>query len=383
MPRAATVALLVLLVATACGPAAPARPNVVLIVADDVGWGDLGVQGDPEVRTPRIDALARAGTRFTRAYASAPLCAPTRAGLLTGRYQNRYGYTGTTGTYPAEVRRDVGVPTDEVLLSDLLHGAGYRTGIFGKWHLGVNPHYRPTARGFDEFFGVLAGAHAYFSWGAGLFGPVMRGDQPAEGSGYLTTAITREALGFLERSRDEPFFLYVPYTAVHGPLQAPPERVARFDRLPEPRRTFAAMLEVMDDGVGALLDRLGEYGLEDRTLVIFLSDNGGVDGLSNNGALHGGKGALYEGGIRIPMFVRWPGHVPAGAAYGRPVSTLDVAATVLAAAGVPAPTERPLDGVDLLPYVRGEAAGDPHEVLFWRIRGREAALRGDDKLVRK
>ena len=357
-------------------------PNVVLIVGDDVGAGDLGAYGARDVATPHLDRLAREGVRFEQAYASAPLCAPTRAGLLTGRDQNRYGYTGTTGLYHVQMRRDIGLDPKEILLSDLLRAAGYATGIFGKWHLGVNPHFRPAARGFDEFFGILAGAHAYFDWSGGPYGPVFRGDERVSGDEYLTAAITREAVAFVDRNAARPFFLFVPYTAIHAPYEAPEALVERFGELAEPRRTAAAMLAALDDGVGRIAARVRSAGLEDRTLFIFVSDNGGLAPASSNGNLRGGKGALLEGGIRVPLIVRWPGHVPEEGRYAAPVTTLDLLPTVLAAAGVAPPDDRALDGVDLLPYLTGRREGDPHEALFCKSGPARAVRSGNDKLVR-
>jgi len=375
--------LLAGVVALGCGGDAPARPpNLVLIVADDLGIGDVGVYGGEEIPTPSIDALAREGVRFSQGYVSAPVCAPTRAGLLTGRDHNRFHYP-KAGTFVEEMARGTGLSVDEVLLSDVLRGRGYATGVVGKWHLGSQSKFRPLARGFDSFFGFLTGAHQAFDWGNGLWGPVFRDSDPVEGHEFLTDAITREAVAFIERHRDAPFFLYVAYDAVHAPLEAPPEVEALFAHIANtPRRTLAAMLHVMDQGIGRISAALASAGLTDDTLVIFLSDNGGSLPHSSNGAFRGWKGQLFEGGLRVPFLMRWPAALPSGVVYDAPVSSLDVFPTALAAAGVPPPEGRAIDGVDLLPYLEGREAGAPHEVLGWRYRDRWALRRGDLKLVR-
>lgn len=369
------------LLGTGCDAAPPRPANVVLILADDLGYGDVGAYGNERIQTPNLDRLAQEGVRFTNGYASAPMCAPTRAALLTGRDHNRYGYDAA-GTYLSEISDGTGLSLDEVLLSERLEQAGYATGIFGKWHLGSRAPFRPTARGFDVFFGHLSGAHAYFDWGKGIWGPIFRNDQIAKGDEYLTHAITREAVDFLEAERGRPFFLYVPYNAVHPPLQAPEEYLAAYADIPNlPRRTSAAMITAMDDGIGRILEAVRTHHLERDTLVIFLSDNGGFPVISSNAPLRGFKASLLEGGIRVPFLMRWTGRLPAGEVYAEPVTSLDVFPTVLAAAGVD-PGDRPLDGVDLLPYLTGARQGPPHEVLHWRFLDERALRRGTMKLVR-
>jgi arylsulfatase A-like enzyme len=357
---------------------------VVLIVADDLGWADLGVQGGREIRTPELDALARSGLRFEQAYATAPICAPSRAALLTGRDQNRYGYTSIVATFGYQMQNDLGVPTDEILLPEPLRAAGFATGAFGKWHLGARPKYRPRERGFDTFFGHLDGAHDYFDWSrARGYGPIFQDDEPVEGDEYLTRAITRRAVDFIRQHRGDPFFLYVAYNAVHAPWQAPEAAIAAYAAIEDPqRRVVAAMLSVMDEGVGAIRTALDAAGRAENALVIFLSDNGGGPFVSDNGPLRGEKGSLLEGGIRVPFFVSWPERIAAGGVYPEPVTALDVFPTVLAAAGAAPPADRPLDGVDLLPYLDGERSGAPHPVLTWRWHAQMAIRRGSWKLVR-
>ena len=367
-----------------CSPARDARdvrPDVVLIVADDLGYADLGFQGSEEIATPHLDRLARAGVRFSDAYVSSPLCAPTRAGLLTGRDANRFGYTTATGTFQEQMRGDVGVPLSETLLPERLRDEGYATAAVGKWHLGVRPAYRPLRRGFDTFFGILAGTHAYFDWGPGLYGPVFRGDERAEGSTYLTDAFADEAVAVLRMKHDRPLFLYVAFHAVHGPLEAPDDLLARYAHLePDERRRVAAMTGALDDGVGRILAAVRERGRERDTLVIFLSDNGGLPPMSSNAPLRGGKAQLFEGGIRVPFVVRWPARLEPGA-QDLPVSSLDVAPTVLAAAGA-ATHEDAFDGIDLLPRLDPARDAPARPALHWRFAGSEAIRRGSWKLLR-
>jgi arylsulfatase A-like enzyme len=381
--RAACLALLAgALAGCSPGPAAPARPtrpNVVLILADDLGTADVGAYGGRVARTPQLDALAAAGVRFTQGYVSVPLCAPARAALLTGRDHNRYGYEAT-GTYLDDLRKHTGLALSEVLLPELLHDAGYATGIFGKWHLGPGEEHQPLARGFDVFFGILSGAHDYFDWKPGVWGPVLRGREKLRSDGYLTEAITSEAVAFIEASAGrQPFFAYVPYTAIHAPFEAPPELVASYADVADERlRLLAAMTTALDTGVGRILEALERVGAADETLVIFLSDNGSIE--RRSGPLRGSKATLLEGGIRVPFLMRWPGVLRAGTTYAEPVSSLDLFPTILAAAGVAAPP-RPLDGVDLLPYLGGARRGPPHPRLFWQLGDQWAVREGPFKLV--
>ncbi|MFO0930941.1 MAG: sulfatase-like hydrolase/transferase [Gemmataceae bacterium] len=370
-----------LAVAAACGAAD--RPNVLLIVGDDMGFADVGFHGCKDIPTPHLDRLARRGVRFTSGYVSGPYCSPTRAGLLTGRYQTRFGHEVNP---PAG--RGVGLPPAETTLADRMRAAGYATGLVGKWHLGSGPRYHPRRRGFDEFFGFLGGAHDYFRAGT-KNDPVLRDTTPINETAYLTDAFGREALAFLDRHKTDPFFLYLAFNAVHTPLQADDTRLARFAALTDRRRrTYAAMMTAMDDAIGKVLDRLAVDRRLDNTLIAFLSDNGGptMAGTTINGSintpLRGSKRTTLEGGIRVPFLLAWPGRLPAGKVYDAPVIQLDLVPTVLAAAGVSVKAEWKLDGVDLLPYLTGKAAGVPHDALFWRF-GRQMAIRkGDWKLVR-
>jgi arylsulfatase A-like enzyme len=380
------------------------RPNIVLIVADDLGYADLGVQGSSDIPTPSIDALVRGGVRFTDAYVTAPVCSPSRAGLLTGRYQNRFGHEFNPGWIGRDLDEGIGLDLDEKTLAEILKGAGYATGLIGKWHLGADPRFIPEVRGFDDVFGTHGGYHAYIDPKTPgvhtvrgtpyldrrspetfvLLNPIWRDGVAVCEPRYLTDAFSREAVRFINDHHDEPFFLYLPYTAVHTPLQATDRY---YDQLPGidggHRRVYGAMVLALDSGIGRVLAALDGHGLSANTLVVFLSDNGGAlqTEASTNTPLAGGKHYLLEGGIRVPMAVRFPGRVRPGTEYDRPVISLDLTATILAAADVEPSPERPLDGVDLVPFLTGDASGSPHEALFWRSGEQRAARRGDWKLV--
>ncbi len=360
--------------------AGSSKPNVVLILADDLGYGELGCQGSKDIPTPSIDSIAASGVRFTDGYVSCPVCSPTRAGLLTGRYQQRFGHEFNPGPGPAAA---FGLPEGETLLPERLKAAGYRTGLVGKWHLGVRPDSRPLARGFDEFFGFLGGAHAYLPGQAAPENPVLRGDTPVREEEYLTDAFAREAVSFIERSQGRPFFLYLAFNAVHTPLQAPEKYTSRFSSIPPGnRRTFAGMLSAMDDAVGRVLATLRRLGLEEDTLVFFLSDNGGPtrQTTSGNGPLRGYKGQVWEGGIRVPFMAQWKGRFPEGRTVSAPVIALDIVPTVLAAAGAAQPAG--LDGRDLTPLLTGSGTDSPGRSLYWRFGEQKAVRAGSWKLVR-
>ena len=379
-----TPALLLGLVAQTAA-AQERAPNIVLIVADDLGYHDIGVYGLKDIPTPHIDSLAKNGVRFTNGYVSCPVCSPTRAGLMTGRYQQRFGHEFNPG--PAnQAAEDFGLPLTETTIADHLKRAGYATGMVGKWHLGYKPQFHPQKRGFDEFFGFLGGAHSYLDALEDSANPILRGTEPVEDVGYLTDAFGREAVAFVERHSDEPFFLYLPFNAVHTPMHATEEDVAKFSDIKDrKRRIFAAMLSSMDNAVGAVLKTLREHDLESNTLVFFVGDNGGPTqaNSSRNDPLSGFKGGVLEGGIRVPFLVQWKGTLPEGETYDEPVIALDILPTALAAAGARSPGEQKLDGVNLLPYLKGEKSGAPHETLFWRMGPRSAVRAGDWKLVRE
>jgi len=360
------------------------RPSIIVIVADDLGYADLGVQGCTDIPTPSIDSLAQNGVRFTNGYVSCPVCSPTRAGLLTGRYQQRFGHEFNPGA-PATAATGFGLPLSQVTLADALKAAGYATGMVGKWHLGLAPEFHPLQRGFDEFFGFLHGSHSYLNAKAEPLNLILRGTEPVDEPEYLTDAFTREALAFIERHRAAPFFLYLTYNAVHAPMQATQKYLDRFAHIAdEKRRTHAAMLSAMDDGIGAVLGKLREAGLEEDTMVFFISDNGGPtpSTTASNLPLSGTKGTMREGGIRVPFILQWPRRLRAGRLYEPPVISLDMFPTAVLAAGGKLPRDRVIDGVDLMPYLSGKKRGAPHEILFWRMGPNAAVRKANWKLIR-
>lgn len=360
------------------------KPNIVVIVGDDMGYADVGFHGCKDIPTPHLDALARAGTRFTSGYVSGPYCSPTRAGLLTGRYQTRFGHEFNPGGTGA----NMGLPLSETTIADRLKAAGYATGWVGKWHLGGADAFHPQKRGFDTAFGFLGGAHAYFP-GKGKGGTVLRGTDDAKETEYLTDAFGREAVAFVEKNKAKPFFLYLAFNAVHTPMHATDDRLKKFNDIKDStRRTYAAMMWAMDEAVGKLQAKLKAEKLDRNTLVVFFSDNGGptMPGTTTNGSvnapLRGSKRTTLEGGVRVPFVVSWPGTVPERRTFDAPVIQLDVLPTVLAAAGIePKPADK-LDGANLLPFLTGKAQGVPHEALFWRFGAQFAVRKGAWKLVK-
>jgi len=362
----------------------PRRPNILVILADDLGYADTGFQGCKDIPTPNIDSIAAGGVRFTDGYVSCPICAPTRAGLLTGRYQQRFGFEHNPGP-ESHAAKNFGLPRSEKIISERLKALGYATGMVGKWHVGYRPELTPPERGFDEFFGFLSGANNYLPAAfRGQRNTILRGMEPVEEREYLTDAFGREAAAFIDKNRERPFFLYLAFNAVHSPLEASPRLRERFAGIKDPKRqTYATMLGAMDDAVGKALGKLREHKLEEDTIIFFLSDNGGPtpQTTSRNDPLRGYKGQVYEGGIRIPFAMQWKGHVPAGKKADRPLISLDIVPTVLAASGATPTAEDKLDGVNLLPFLKGEVEKAPHDRLFWRMGEQHAARVGDWKLV--
>lgn len=399
--------------------------NVVVIIADDLGYGETSVQNPAsDVPTPHLDSIAEHGVRFTNAYVTAPYCAASRAGMITGRYQTRFGFEFNP-IGPRNEEPGVGLPVSEKTLADRLRDeAGYSTALIGKWHLGGTAPFHPLRRGYDEFFGFLHEGHYYrpapyeamTTWlrrrtlpnhSSGRWisadgrlvcsdhlgrnepdydadNPIFRNGQPIDETSNLTDAFSREAAAFITRCGSErPFFLHLAYNAVHSPMQADDAHLARFTHIEDvQRRIFAAMLAQLDEGVGTVLAAIEKAGVREHTLVVFLSDNGSPvrELTGRNGLLRGEKGSLLEGGIRVPCFASLPGTIPSGRIYEYPVSSLDWFPTALALAGIAEPGTT--DGVDLTPFLTGKSAGSPHDHLFWRV-GPQAALRkGDWKLVR-
>jgi arylsulfatase A-like enzyme len=385
--RALFVAAALLLLSDRATQAQSRPPNIVVIVGDDMGYADIGVHGAKDIPTPNIDALARAGVRFTDAYVTGPYCSPTRAGLMTGRYPQRFGHEFNLGVGPA--MRDFGLPLTETTIADRLKAAGYRTAVFGKWHLGGGEKFHPMSRGFDEFFGFLGGQHSYLSSETEGMDPILDGRTPVAKMPYLTDAIADRAVAFIRRGKSQPFFLYVAFNAVHTPMEATEKYIGRFRHIAnEQRRTYAAMLSAMDDAIGRTIATLREEKLEENTLVIFFNDNGGPTMLgttinaSSNRPLHGSKRQTWEGGIRVPFFIRWKGHLPEGKTDARPIIQLDVLPTALAAAGIALKPEWKLDGVNLLPLLTTNTQAAAHEALYWRLGGMMAIRKGDWKLVK-
>ena len=394
MNRKSLLGLLLILAAHGVAAAAD-KPNIVIILADDMGYGDLSCYGSKQIQTPHIDALAAGGVRCTNGYVSGVVCAPSRAGLMTGRYQNRFGFehniVGTAEYYDAD---HVGLPTDEVTMADRLKAIGYRTGCIGKWHLGNRKAMHPNSRGFDYYFGRLKG-HGYFPKVSDKAiyrqrEPVDRIDVP-----YTTDWYTAEAIDFIDRAGDEPWFLYLAHDTPHTPLQAKEDDLARYSHIAnKTRRTICAMQHCLDQNVGRLVQHLKATDQFENTLIVFFSDNGGVVKGTNqsiNAPLRGEKAMFTDGGMHVPFIFSWPaGGVPHGAIYDQPFLSLDLLPTLLAAAGEPWKLNngkedgRQYDGVNLLPFLRGQRGDEhPHETLYWRITHRGAAIRhGDWKLVR-
>jgi len=360
------------------------RPSVVILYSDDAGYADFGFQGSTEFTTPNIDELAANGIVFSDAYMTASVCSPSRAGLLTGRYQQRFGheYNLPGMDDPTVTNAMRGLPVSEKTIADLMKDAGYATGIVGKWHLGLHPRFHPQRRGFDEFFGMLQGSSPYLPGTATRITSTLD-DVEHETLGYLTDVFGDEAVAFIERHHGEPFFLFVSFNAPHTPLEARPEHLAesRASFHTEVRAVNAAMTRSLDENVGKIVGALRERGLLENTIVVFTNDNGGAMpyNASLNDPLRGTKGTLLEGGIRVPFVMHWPARFSEGT-YRMPVSALDILPTVVSAAGQQVPDD--VDGVDLLPFLTGVNSGRPHETLYWKTNWSAAVRRGDWKLVR-
>ncbi len=362
------------------------KPNIIILLADDLGYADLSMHGSRQIKTPHIDSLAKNGVRFTSAYVSAPYCSPTRAGLLTGRYQQRFGHEFNPVLKSAGGKD--GLPLDQRTIADLLRQAGYATGLVGKWHLGEEDAQHPQARGFDDFFGFLTGMHSYTEAADKTHGPILRGKKKAELDGYLTDVLAKEATTFIERNKDRPFFLYFAFNAVHTPMEAPAAAMKEFADVKDAKRqTYLAMTRKLDDAVGTVLAKLRELNLEEDTIIFFLSDNGGpTTKFAPNGALNfplrGSKGDTWEGGIRVPFVIQWKGRLPADKTYPQPIISLDILPTALAAAKAAPKNAKTFDGVNLLPFLEGKKTEAPHDALYWRFGSQMAIRQGDWVLVR-
>jgi len=361
------------------------KPNILVIVADDLGYGELTAQGfTQQIPTPNIDTIAKNGTRFTSGYVSGPYCSPTRAALLTGRYQERMGHEFNPGPAPVPGVK-VGLDLTQKTMGDRLHAAGYATAWIGKSHLGYDPEFHPLKRGFDYYFGFLGGAHSYLDFDGRGRDPIQRNGEPVKAGDYLTDELGREASEFIEKNKGKPWFTYLAFNAVHAPLEVPEKYLSRFASIKDPKRQkFAGLLTGLDEAVGKVLTKLHETGQDEDTLIFFISDNGGPtpSTTSQNGPLRGYKAQTWEGGIRVAWMVQWKGHLPEGKVDERPVIQLDILPTALAAAGVEPQADWKLEGVNLLPYITGEKKDVPHEALYWRFGQQIAIRKGDWKLVK-
>ncbi len=374
------------------------RPNLIVIMTDDMGYADVGFNGCKDIPTPHIDSIARNGVIFSSGYVAYSVCGPSRAAFITGRYGQRFGFERNPQYRPHD--ENMGLPPTEETLATVLRRAGYHSGIIGKWHLGATPKHHPLNRGFDEFYGHLGGGHRYFpedltirdgyeadSEAESYRTWILKNHQPVEPRKYLTDDFSDEAVDFVERNHEKPFFLFLSYNAPHTPMEATEEYLARFPDIEDDRRrTYAAMVSAVDDGVGRLLEALRKHGVEENTVVFFLSDNGGAHTKngSSNTPLRGGKGDPWEGGFRVPFAAQWLAGFPKGLTYEHPVISLDIFATIVALAGAPVSPERPLDGVNLVPFVNGDRSEPPHQGIFLRKFDQDliAVRRGNDKLIR-
>jgi arylsulfatase A-like enzyme len=361
------------------------RPNIILIMADDLGYGDIGCYGSKKIRTPNIDALAREGLRFTDYHSNCPVCSPTRAALLTGRYQQRCGIEGVV---TAARHRHTGMALEEVTFAEVLKKRGYATGIFGKWHVGYEAEFNPARQGFDEFIGYVSGNVDYHSHidQAG-FDDWWKNLKKIPEDGYCTDLITRHGMDFIERHKDKPFCLYLPHEAPHYPYQGrkdPPERLSggrkgKKAKGDEIARAYKEMVEVMDEGIGRIVETVRRLGLERKTFIFFCSDNGATKN-GSNGVLAGYKGSLWEGGHRVPAVAYWLGRIKAGTTTDQTVLGMDLFATMMSIAGAKPQVGLKLDGVDLLPMLT-KGARLPERTLFWRYKKGKAVRKGPWKLL--
>lgn len=373
------------------------KPNVIVIMTDDMGYNDVGFNGSTVIPTPNIDRIANNGIKFTNGYTSYAVCGPSRAGFMTGRYGQRFGFERNP-QYRAD-DPNMGLPKSEKTIAEHLKTVGYTSGIIGKWHLGTHISNHPLNRGFDEFFGHLGGGHSYLPENLVLKDSYFSGDEvmiPSEEDGgkfrkvgaetasyrtwilrnyepvktkkYLTEEFSDEAVNFVERNKDEPFFLFLSFNAPHAPMEATQKYLDRFSNIEnKKRKTYSAMVSAVDDGVGQVLDKLKELKLEENTIVVFLSDNGGPESKngSDNGILREGKGSIYEGGFRVPFAMQWKGELKKRV-YNYPVSSLDILATISDLSNVEIAEDKLLDGVNLIPYLKGDENGIPHQNIYIR-----------------
>jgi arylsulfatase A-like enzyme len=358
------------------------KPNIVVFYADDLGYADVGYHGNTEVPTPNIDYIANNGAQFSTGYVTAPVCAPSRIGLITGRYQQRFGAGGNPGPYRETVDTKIGVPDDVKTFGHRMQEQGYKTAFIGKHHSGMEPRNNPLNLGFDYFYGFDNGAALYFK-----SKKILEGHKPVDvKSEYLTDAFGDKAVQFIDKHQEEPFFVYLAFNAVHGPMQAQEKLLKKYSHVKDPgRQKLLAMLESLDTNIGKVLEKLRTRDLEDNTLIFFISDNGGDETGSNfsyNYPLRDKKGSFYEGGIRVPFCVKWKDHIKPGTKIDFPVITLDVLPTLIAATNNEIDPAWKLDGINLLPYLNGSGEEPPERFLYWQM-GFGWAIRDNTwKLVR-
>jgi arylsulfatase A len=366
-------------------------PNVILILADDLGYGDIGCYGNTRIRTPHLDRLAKEGIRLTDFHSSGAVCSPSRAGLLTGRYQQRAGIPGVIMADPSRPVHHHGLQDREITFAELFSQAGYQTALFGKWHLGYHPKYNPVRHGFGQFRGYVSGNVDFFSHvdQAGKL-DWWRDDVIEDEPGYTTHLITKHSLAFIEANKNMPFCLYLPYEPPHYPYQGPNDSAIRTVGKPrgpgesrqspaEVQRAYKEMVEEMDTGIGEIIAALKQHDLDQNTLVMFFSDNGAT-AQGSNGVLRGNKGQVWEGGHRVPFIAWWPGKIPPGRISNDLSITLDVMPTLLSAAGIEPPSNHQLDGINLLPHLtQGQPLGE--RKLFWAHGNSQAIRKGDWKAV--
>ena len=391
--------LLLVLYCVACPATAADRPNIVFILADDLGYGDLGCYGHPVAKTPNIDRLAQDGVRFTQHYSNGPECSPTRTAFLTGRYQQRVGGlecalgTGNVGRYDDAIRlaeaRDLGLPADRTIIPGALKASGYTCGVFGKWHLGYEPKFNPMEHGWDAFFGYIGGNVHYFNHReTSDLHVLFKGRLPVYREGYITELITNDSIEFIQQNKSSPFFLYVSHECPHFPFQGPGDSkklVTAENWMDIDAKTYVAMLQNLDTDVGRLLTAIDDAGIAQNTVVVFVSDNGGFAGAAHMGGLRAAKGTTFEGGIRVPLIIRWPGQIKPGSTCHQPCITFDLTRSFLRLSGAHVPAES-LDGDDIINHVtsgKDEYSRD----LFWRgkrgDRTWSAVRSGNRKYVRK
>ncbi len=367
------------------------KPNFVIILADDLGFGDVGFTGSKQIKTPHIDALAKGGVILQQGYVSAPVCGPSRAGLMTGRNQVNFGFDNN----PVKLGRQFnieyfGLPVNEITIADRLAKQGYTNGLIGKWHLGDEPHFRPTKRGFHEVWTYPVGGHDYFRSepeGEGYLAPLESNFKTPDPITYITDDTGNESVDFIRRNKDKPFFLYASFNAPHGPLQATEKDLTLYKHIKDKkRRTYAAMVHNLDVNVGKIVKELKDQGLFENTVIVFLSDNGGPVARKNpwtiNAPYRGSKGILLEGGIHVPFVMSWPKGIKAGSSYENPVTALDLTPTFVELAGGKIVAEDKMDGVNIYPYLSGEKEADPNQQLKWRFTISASIREGDWKLIR-